>query len=127
MNQTKINKLPEPERCDCTLIHEEVVREVNAAMIEEETALAVANLFKAFSDGTRIKILWALKESEMCVCDIAYLLDMSQSAISHQLRQLKQVKLVKSRREGKVVYYALDDAHVQSVLAEGFEHVMEEI
>ena len=97
------------ERCDCVVIHEDVVQQVKDKMPEEETLYDLAELFKVFGDSTRIKILWALDEAEMCVCDIAALLNMTQSAISHQLRVLKQAKLVKNRREGKVVYYSLDD------------------
>jgi ArsR family transcriptional regulator len=86
----------------------------------------LAELFKVFGDSTRIKILWALDEDEMCVCDIAYLLNMTQSAISHQLRVLKQAHLVKSRREGKVVYYSLADEHVKLILDQGLIHITEE-
>ncbi|HAF60363.1 MAG TPA: transcriptional regulator, partial [Clostridiales bacterium UBA9856] len=86
----------------------------------------LAELFKVFGDSTRIKILWALDEDEMCVCDIAYLLNMTQSAISHQLRVLKQAHLVKSRREGKVVYYSLADDHVKLILDQGLIHTTED-
>ena len=85
----------------------------------------LAELFKIFGDSTRIKILYALFESEMCVCDIAQLLNMTQSAISHQLRSLKQSKLVKYRREGKTVFYSLADAHVRTIINQGLEHVEE--
>ena len=85
----------------------------------------LAELFKVFGDTTRIKILWALAESEMCVCDIAFLLNMTQSAISHQLRVLKQARLVKNRKEGKVVFYLLDDAHVKQIFDQGLIHIHE--
>jgi ArsR family transcriptional regulator len=113
------------ERCDCTVIHEEIVDMVKARMPEEEKLYDLAELFKVFGDTTRIKILWALAESDMCVCDIASLLNMTQSAISHQLRVLKQVRLVKFRKEGKVVYYSLDDSHVKQIFEQGLVHINE--
>lgn len=113
------------ERCDCDMIHEDVVNNVRAKMPKEETLYDLAELFKVFGDSTRIRILWALEESEMCVCDIANLLNMTQSAISHQLRVLKQAALVKNRREGKVVYYSLDDEHVQTIIEQGLTHIDE--
>jgi len=114
------------ERCDCEVIHEDIVEQVKAEMIAEETLYDLAELFKVFGDSTRIKILWALDEAEMCVCDIAVLLNMTQSAISHQLRVLKQAKLVKNRRDGKVVYYSLDDDHVKQIFKQGLTHINEE-
>ncbi len=114
------------ERCDCVVIHEDVVQQVKDKMPEEETLYDLAELFKVFGDSTRIKILWALDEAEMCVCDIAALLNMTQSAISHQLRVLKQAKLVKNRREGKVVYYSLDDDHVKQIFKQGLTHINED-
>ena len=92
---------------------------------EEELLYDLADLFKVFSDTTRIKILYVLFESELCVCDIARLLNLTQSAVSHQLRILKASNLVRFRREGKTVFYSLDDDHVRSVLALGMEHVLE--
>ena len=83
------------------------------------------DLFKVFGDSTRIRILSALSKAEMCVCDIAYLLNMSQSAISHQLRVLKQARLVKNRRDGKIVYYSLDDNHIVGILDQGLDHIRE--
>jgi len=91
----------------------------------EETLYDLAELFKVFGDSTRIKILWALDEAEMCVCDIAVLLKMTQSAISHQLRLLKQADLVKSRREGKIVFYSLEDEHVKQIFDQGLIHISE--
>jgi DNA-binding transcriptional ArsR family regulator len=111
------------ESCTCTVIHEKVVKKVKKTMPPETILYDLAELFKVFGDTTRIKILYALSASEMCVCDIAALLTMSQSAISHQLRVLKQARLVKYRKEGKVVYYALDDDHVEQIFAQGLCHI----
>ncbi|GHU94118.1 transcriptional regulator [Deltaproteobacteria bacterium] len=113
------------DRCDCNTIHEEVVAGARVRMPEEEILLELADLFKVFSDSTRVKILCALQYSEMCVCDIAVLLGMTKSAISHQLRSLRQTRLVKCRRDGKVVYYSLDDEHVGNIFAQGVLHVRE--
>ncbi|PAB58725.1 ArsR/SmtB family transcription factor [Anaeromicrobium sediminis] len=109
--------------CGCNIIHEDVVNELRKKMPEEEKLYDLAELFKVFGDGTRIKILCALMHSEMCVCDIAALLEMKQSAISHQLRVLKQARLVKYRKDGKMVYYSLDDNHVMNVFDQGFNHI----
>ncbi|MBM6871561.1 helix-turn-helix transcriptional regulator [Pseudoflavonifractor phocaeensis] len=111
--------------CDCVRVHHEIVDRVNESMPDEEILYDLAELFKIFGDSTRIKILYVLFASEMCVCDIANLLGMSQSAISHQLRALKQSKLVKYRREGKTVFYSLADSHVRTILDQGMEHVAE--
>lgn len=113
------------ERCDYSHIHQEIVDKVERTMPEDEILYDLAELFKIFGDSTRIKILYALFESEMCVCDIAKLLGMTQSAISHQLRALKQSKLVKYRREGKTVFYSLADGHVRTILGQGMEHIAE--
>ncbi|HHV65205.1 MAG TPA: helix-turn-helix transcriptional regulator [Peptococcaceae bacterium] len=94
-------------------------------MPAEDTLTGLAELFKVFGDTTRIKILWALSESEMCVCDLAFLLNMTQSAISHQLRLLKQSRLVKNRKEGKVVFYSLADEHVKLIFKQALTHVLE--
>ena len=94
-------------------------------MPEEETLFDLAELFKVFGDSTRIRILYLLFESEMCVCDIAQLLGMTQSAISHQLQVLKKSKLVKYRRQGKTVFYSLADAHVRAIIGQGMEHISE--
>lgn len=119
-------KMQAAERCDCTVIHEEVVNRVLGRMPKEEKLYDLAELFKVFGDSTRIKILWALVESEMCVCDIAYLLNMTQSAISHQLRVLKQAKLVKNRKEGKIVFYSLEDEHIKQIFDLGLIHISED-
>lgn len=113
------------EVCNCTIIHEDIVNKVKESIPEEETLYDLADLFKVLGDSTRIKILCALFESEMCVCDIAALLRMTQSAISHQLRVLKQARLVKYKKEGKVVYYSLDDEHVKSIFDQGLIHISE--
>lgn len=120
--------MPEPndvERCEYMHVHEDIVAQVKQSMPDEEVLYDLAELFKIFGDSTRIKILYVLSESEMCVCDIAQLLGMTQSAISHQLRSLKQSKLIKARREGKTVFYSLADGHVRTILAQGVEHVGE--
>lgn len=113
------------EVCECNAIHQEVVNQVKKLMPEEETLYDLAELFKVFGDTTRVRILCALFESEMCVCDISVLLGMTQSSISHQLRVLKSAKLVKNRKEGKVVYYSLDDEHIKHIFAQGLEHIRE--
>ena len=113
------------DRCDCTVIHENIVNNVKQNMPKEEILYDLAELFKVFGDSTRVRILWALDESEMCVCDIAVLLNMTQSAISHQLRVLKQARLVKNRKDGKVVYYSLDDEHVKEIFEQGLIHIKE--
>lgn len=113
------------ERCDCNVIHEDIVNQVRDKMPQEESLYDLAELFKVFGDSTRIRILWALHEVEMCVCDIAVLLNMTQSAISHQLRVLKQANLVKNRKEGKVVYYSLVDDHVREIFDQGLIHINE--
>lgn len=119
------SELNEVENCEYIHVHEDIVAQVNENMPDEEILYDLAELFKIFGDSTRIKILYVLFESEMCVCDIANLLGMTQSAISHQLRALKQSKLVKYRREGKTVFYSLADSHVRTILDQGMEHVAE--
>ena len=94
-------------------------------MPDEESLYDLAELFKVFSDSTRIRILYALFESELCVCDIAEVLSMTQSAISHQLRVLKQARLVRNRREGKQIYYSLADDHVRTIIGQGMDHITE--
>lgn len=105
--------------------HEKEISALKNNMIGEEVLYDTADLFKMFSDSTRIKILYVLFDKEFCVCDIADLLEMSQSSISHQLRLLKQSRLVKSRREGKSSYYSLADDHVKTIINQGLEHVEE--
>lgn len=106
-------------------LHPDLISSVNDDMPDEETLCDLAELFRIFGDSTRIKILYVLFEAEMCVCDIAELLHMTQSAISHQLRVLKQSKLVKFRREGKTIFYSLADDHVRTIIGMGMEHLCE--
>lgn len=117
--------MKEPVSCSCTILHEETIEKVRQGMPEEVHLYDLAELFKVFGDSTRIRILYALSASEMCVCDIAALLGMTQSAISHQLRILKAARLVKHRKAGKVVFYSLNDSHVAAIFAQGLEHVKE--
>ncbi|MDI9485391.1 MAG: metalloregulator ArsR/SmtB family transcription factor [Bacillota bacterium] len=112
--------------CDVTVIHEEVVEQIRESMPPEEELFNLAEFFKVFGDTTRIRILYALFQSEMCVCDIAHLLGMTQSAISHQLRVLKSAKLVRYRKEGRVVYYSLDDEHIKAIFDQGYQHIKEQ-
>jgi len=111
--------------CDCDVIHAEVVDKVKERMPEERELYDLSDFFKVLGDSTRAKIIWALDESEMCVCDIAVLLNMTKSAISHQLRSLKQANLVKYRKEGKIVFYSLADDHVKDIFEKGLEHIRE--
>jgi ArsR family transcriptional regulator len=113
------------ELCDCVAIHEDLVDKKREEMPADEGLYDLAELFKIFGDSTRVKILWALNNIELCVCDIAALLNMKQSAISHQLRILKQSRLVKNRRAGKVVFYSLLDDHVTKIFDMGMEHIGE--
>lgn len=115
----------EVECCESVHIHDGVIEQVKRDMPKQEDLKELADFFKVFGDGTRIRILYALLSSEMCVCDLAELLEMSQSAISHQLRVLKQMKLVKNRRDGKTVYYSLADGHIQTIVNQGMEHIKE--
>ena len=121
----EMERREELERCETVQVHRDIVEKVNAEMPDEEVLYDLAELFKLFGDSTRIKILYVLFAAELCVCDIAQLLGMSQSAISHQLRALKQAKLVRYRREGKQVFYSLADGHVRTILGQGMEHVGE--
>lgn len=119
--------MPDEEEIQCLgqIVHPEILDRVQKAIPEEKTLLAIAELFKLFGDGTRVKILSALSQSEMCVCDLTVLLGLTQSAVSHQLRLLKQSRLVSARREGKMIYYALDDDHIDQIFAHALEHVHE--
>lgn len=113
------------EVCSCTIIHEDAVQAASKQMLSPDIITNLAELFKIFGDPTRLRLLQALKCSEMCVCDLAACLGMTQSAISHQLRILKAYNLVKSRKQGKVVYYALADSHITAILNTGLEHINE--
>ena len=111
--------------CEENLVHQDAVEQVRGLLPPDETLYDLAELFKIFGDSTRVKILYARLESELCVCDIAKLMEVAQSAGSHQLRVLKASKLVKFRREGKTVYYSLADEHVIRILSQGMEHILE--
>ena len=114
-----------PDICQIPVIHEETVERVRDAMPEEETLFDLAEIFKIFGDSTRVKILWALETSELCVCDIAAVLGATMSAVSHQLRILKNARLVKYRKAGKAVYYSLSDDHVHQIFAQAMAHILE--
>ena len=116
----------ELDRTDCTVIHQDVVDHVKERMPDDEVLLDLADTFKLFSDSTRLKILYALTEAEMCVCDISVLLGMSKSSVSHQLQVLKQSNLIKYRKAGRVVYYSVADDHVKTICRMGMEHVLED-
>lgn len=122
----KEHKEYEMEHCDAVEVHEELLKIVNEKMPEEEELYDLAELFKVFGDSTRIRILFVLFEAEVCVCDLAEHLHMTQSAVSHQLKILKQNKLVKSRREGKSIFYSLADSHVRTIINQGLEHIEED-
>ena len=114
------------ELCESNEIHEDLLKIVDETLPEETELYDLAELFKVFGDSTRIRILFVLFEAEVCVCDLAKALNMTQSAISHQLRILKQNKLVKSRREGKSIFYSLADDHVRTIINQGREHIEED-
>ena len=116
----------EVEICDCCEVHANLLQIVNETIPEENELYDLAELFKVFGDSTRIRILFVLFEAEVCVCDLAKALNMTQSAISHQLRILKQNKLVKSRRDGKSIFYSLADEHVRTIIDQGREHIEED-
>lgn len=113
------------ERCGCTVIHQDVLDRVRPRMPDEVLAADLAAFFKVFGDPTRVRILSGLFLAEMCVCDIAALVQMSQSSVSHQLRVLKQARLVRFRREGRVVYYSLADEHIKTIFDQGLRHLTE--
>lgn len=111
--------------CDCGALHGDAVEMVRASMADDEILSDISDLFRVLGDSTRVKILWALNKSELCVCDIASLIGMTKSAVSHQLKVLKDNNLVKSRREGKIIYYSLADNHVQDIYEKAVEHINE--
>ena len=115
-----------PETCEVPVIHGDVLARVREKMPDEDPIYEISELFKVFGDSTRARIICALNIEEMCVCDLSSLLNMTQSAISHQLRLLKVSRIVKSRKQGRVVYYSLDDAHIAQIFAMAFDHIMEE-
>lgn len=112
--------------CDCEVLHEDTVQSVKKEMPTDESVADLSDFFRIFGDSTRIKILWALDKSELCVCDIAALISMTKSAVSHQLKVLRDARLVTSRREGKVVFYSLADDHVKDIFERAVEHLEEE-
>ncbi|HHW60883.1 MAG TPA: winged helix-turn-helix transcriptional regulator [Syntrophomonadaceae bacterium] len=120
MNMSKFE-----DRCEEHCIHEEKVNEASQVLVAEEEALNLAELFKALGDPTRVKILHALSHTELCVCDLAAVVKASDSAVSHHLRLLRTHKLVRFRREGKMLFYSLDDHHVGKLMEQGLEHVRE--
>ena len=111
--------------CDCEVIHADVVDSVKRRMPDENELCDLSDFFKVLGDSTRARILWALDENEMCVCDLAVLLNMTKSAISHQLRALREATLVKNRRDGKNVFYSIADDHVKQIIEKGLEHIKE--
>lgn len=115
----------EVECCEEVCVHDGKIQEVLTEIPEEKLIKELADFYKVFGDATRVKLLCVLLRAEMCVCDLAEVLGMTQSAISHQLRILKQMKLVKNRRDGKTVYYSLADDHIQNIISQGMEHIME--
>jgi len=123
---TENNVLLENEQCDCRCIHEKRVQSAREQALSEKVNQKLAALFKAMGDPNRLKILWALDQEEMCVCDLALFLGVSESAVSHQLRQLRQLQLVSNRRNGPVLYYRLNDNHVSLLVHLALEHLYEE-
>lgn len=115
----------EVEQCELKHVHKKTVEKAKKEMPEEVELQELADFFKVFGDLTRVKMLYVLFQSEMCVCDLAQVLQMTQSAISHQLRVLKQMKLVTNRREGKTVFYSLADSHIKTIMNQGMEHIRE--
>ena len=113
------------EDIDCDVLHEDVVKSVKNQMLKEDILFDVSDFFKILGDSTRAKIMWALDKNEMCVCDLASLLGMTKSAISHQLKVLRDANLVKYKRLGKMVIYSLDDDHVKTIFEMAIEHVCE--
>jgi ArsR family transcriptional regulator len=125
MGNSKESAVGAVETCITKGIHEDIIRDVKRRMPDSNHIYELADLFKLFGDSTRLGILWALSESEMCVCDLCALLKMKQPAVSHQLKNLKQTRIVKSRRDGNVIYYSLDDHHIRNLLNLGMTHIQE--
>jgi DNA-binding transcriptional ArsR family regulator len=111
------------DQCEITLVNEDMVRKAMQNQMDEDQVTHLADLFKALSDPTRIKMIHALKQGELCVCDLSTILNMGQSAVSHQLRYLRNMRLIKRRKEGKMVYYCIDDSHIGNLLTQGLEHI----
>ena len=125
MNLRNKNKTNSDERCGVRVLHVDRIRQAQEQASTEAEATRLASLYKSLGDPTRLKMIMALRNGEMCVCDLAAFLELSESAVSHQLRLLRDRALVKRRRDGQVLYYALDDEHVAAVLRLGLEHVRE--
>ena len=111
--------------CDCRIIHNDKISDARKSALSSETTEDLCQTFKALGDASRLKILWALKHQEMCVCDLAALLGISESAVSHQLRLLRTLRLVKNRREGTILYYRLADDHISELVKIALEHIRE--
>ena len=111
--------------CDCDVLHQEIVETVKPDMPDKSFIVDISDFFKVFGDSTRVQILWALSKSNMCVCDIAFLINMTKSAVSHQLKILKEYNLVKCKRNGKEVIYSLADSHVRDIFEKAVEHLYE--
>lgn len=114
------------ETCEVSFIHEEGVKKAEKTLVDERRAEELARTFNALADPTRVRIISALMRQELCVCDIAVLLRISQSAISHQLRQMRDLRIVRSRKEGRIVFYSLDDEHISDLFQRGIEHLEHE-
>ena len=115
-----------PDLCDIVHLHPARVAELRAALIGEAEVSDLAETFRTLGDPTRVRILDALSHGELCVCDLAALVGMSESAVSHQLRLLRNLRLVKPRREGRMVFYAIDDRHIMTLFRQGLRHVQED-
>lgn len=113
--------------CEETIIHEDAVHDAQRSLVDGATAAQLAEVFSALSDPTRVRIISALNVRELCVCDLAALLGMSQSAISHQLRLLRTLRLVRNRKDGRIVYYSLDDEHIRDLFQRGVEHITHDL
>ena len=113
------------EFCECNVVHKDIIEAAKKNMLDDWNYTLLAEFYKSFTDAARIKILTALSHSEMCVCDLVELLQMSQPAVSHHLRQLKSTRIIKYRKEGKFVYYSLDDNHISQILNSGLDHIKE--
>ncbi len=123
--RTARQSLSSSDQRACNVLHPMTVKKVSRQMPLEDALTGLAEFFKLFSDKTRVGILWALSQAEMCVCDLSMLLKMKQPAISQHLKSLRQMRIVRTRREGKVIYYALDDEHIRTVLNFGLQHIKE--
>ena len=123
LKKEQMNQLKSTDRCEETIIDEDKVKRAQQAMLEGLTATHLADIFKALADPTRVRIISILAKTELCVCDLAATLGMTQSAVSHQLRLMRQMRLVKNRKKGRLVYYSLDDEHIHDLYLRGLEHL----